>query len=165
MSKHGYYFRISVVCLWIFIALGISPAIAESPLNGKISAEHCRIRLIPSKVPRAAGYMTLHNHGPRDSVLVSISTDKAEKVEVHRTSMEGGMAKMRRLEELVIPSKGSVEMVSGGIHLMFKKISPGLKFGDTATLSLHFKNGENVAIKAKVVSIFQDMEMSLEHKH
>ncbi len=154
------YFGILSVCLWIFFFLGAPSLVVAA----EISVENCRIRLIPSKEPRAAGYMTLINHGPKDRVLISISSEKAKRVEVHKTSMDGGMAKMGKLEELLIPSGGSVLMASGAIHLMFTKISPDLKFGDTAILNLHFKDGKSVAVEAKVVSIFQDMEMSMKHK-
>lgn len=147
----------ALLCSTIFFGLNIS-AEASGTHEG-ILVENCRIRYIPAKEPKAAGYMAIHNHGPEDRVLVSLSTDKAEKVEMHETLIEGNMAKMRRVEELTIPSNGSVEMKSGGYHLMFQKISPDLKFGDSVTLTLHFKNGKKVEAAAKVISIMEDMEM------
>lgn len=152
---------VALLCSTIFFGLNIS--VEASGTHEGILVENCRIRYIPAKEPKAAGYMAIHNHGPEDRVLVSLFTDKAEKVEMHETLIEGNVAKMRHVMELPIPANGSVEMKSGGYHLMFQKISPDLKFGDSVKLVLHFKDGTKVETEAKIVSIQEDMDMRHEH--
>ena len=147
----------------VFLAASGSMSVASDKMEG-IMVEQCRIRLIPAKDPRAAGYLTIHNHGATERVLISITSEIAEEVEMHNTVMEGEMARMERQERIAIPAHGSVTMKSGGYHLMFKKINPQVKFGDSATLVLHFQDGEKVETQAKVVSVREDVEKPHEHK-
>ena len=153
-----------LVAGWIFSTASVGLSIASDKMEG-IMVEQCRIRLIPAKDPRAAGYLAIHNHGATERVLISITSEIAEEVEMHATVMEGEMARMERQERIAIPAHGSVTMKSGGYHLMFKKINPQLKFGDSATLILHFQDGEKVEAQAKVVSVREDVEKSHEHQH
>lgn len=153
----------TVALLCAAFLIGSAVSAQASGAHGGVMVENCRIRYIPANEPKAAGYMVIHNHGSEARVLVSLSTDKAEKVEMHETLIEGNVAKMRQVKELTIPANGSLEMKSGGYHLMFQKISPDLKFGDSVKLVLNFKDGTKVDVEAKVVSIHEDMDMRHEH--
>ncbi len=149
------------VVFFILFSAFCFPTTSFADTAGKdgIWTEKCRIRYIPLKDPKAAGYMVIHNDGAEDRTVVAVTTDQAKGVMMHEMVMEGAMAKMVHLLELPIPSKGTVELKSGGIHLMFMKLNPNLKFGETIQLNLAFKNGEKVTVDAKIVSIREDREM------
>ncbi len=54
-------------------------------------------------------------------------------MEIHQTTLENGISRMRRVEELVVPARGSVALERGGKHLML--MSPRAA-GETVTLEL-----------------------------
>ena len=63
----------------------------------------------------AAGYVTLRNTSSEPAHLVSASSPRAERVELHEMSMEGGMMRMRPVDAIVIPAGGAVTLAPGGL--------------------------------------------------
>lgn len=95
-----------------------------------------------------AGYMTLHNPTGKDIMLVSASSELANKVEFHDHLMSDGVMKMVKLDKVVIPAGQSKTFESGGLHLMFlgldkqaskkEMVSVVLKRADGKTISQTF---------------------------
>ena len=50
-----------------------------------------------------AGYMTLTNRGGTPDTLVAVESPAARKVEMHRTTTDGGVMKMQRLDSVLLP--------------------------------------------------------------
>ena len=91
-----------------------------------------------------AGFMTLANpSGPADT-LVAVETPLARQVQIHQSSMTGGMASMQALKSVAIPAGGSVTFAPGGYHLMFLGLTRPLKIGDTLPATLRFSSGARV---------------------
>lgn len=85
--------------------------------------------------------------------LVGASSPAAGVVEVHRTSMEGGVMRMRRVEALELPAGQAVELKPGGYHVMLMQVKTPLKAGQTVPITLEFEaNGkrESVTVQAPV---------------
>ena len=66
--------------------------------------------------------------------------------------MHGNMAHMEHLKELTIPPQASVVLKPGGLHLMLTDAKKPLNIGDQVPMTLTFKNGEKIAVKAIVRS-------------
>jgi len=58
-----------------------------------------------------AGYMTLHNAGSEDMVLVGVKSQAHDKAELHEMVMTEGMMNMRRITSLSIPAGGETLIV------------------------------------------------------
>ena len=91
-----------------------------------------------------AGFMTLKNPDAKADTLVSIQSPLAGEVQIHQSSMAGGMASMKQLRTLPLPAGGAVTFAPGGYHLMFLKLTKAVKMGDTVPATLTFSSGAKV---------------------
>ena len=85
-----------------------------------------------------AAYMTLES--PQDATLVKIESPAAGTVEIHSMTMNDGIMKMRRLEDLPLPAGESVKLAPGGFHLMLFDLAKPMQAGETVPFTLHFKD-------------------------
>jgi copper(I)-binding protein len=97
-----------------------------------------------------AGFMTLTNHGKSPTELVSVESPAARKVEIHRSSMAGGVMSMQRQDRVGVPAGGTVTLGPGGYHLMLIGLVRPLKTGDRIPATLAFANGARVKVEFAV---------------
>jgi len=65
-----------------------------------------------------AGYLTLTNNSAETISLTSVSSPQFAAVEIHETTIEDDIARMRRIEALDIGPGRSTTLERGGKHLM-----------------------------------------------
>ncbi|MBM3357906.1 MAG: copper chaperone PCu(A)C [Betaproteobacteria bacterium] len=99
--------------------LGISNAWVRAPVAGQ-------------KV--VAGYVELTS--ATAAALVGAGSPLAARVEMHATTVEGGVMKMRPVERIELPAKTTVKLAPGGLHLMLVDLSRPLKEGERIPLTL-----------------------------
>lgn len=73
---------------------------------------------------------------PRPMQLVGVSTPVASVAEVHEMKMDGDVMKMRAVPALDLPAGRTVELKSGGYHLMLMELKQSLKAGSTVPITL-----------------------------
>lgn len=105
-----------------------------------------------SKNNNSAIYFEIFNDSDLDYNLVNVSSDIANKVELHKSFVdERGVSKMVKLDKLVIPAKSSaILQPGGGMHIMLLDLKTILKVGDNFDLSLYFDNGLQKVVKVEV---------------
>jgi len=91
-----------------------------------------------------AGFMTLKNPDAKVDTLVKVESPLARTVQIHQSSMSGGMAGMKQLTTLPVPAGGSVTFAPGGYHLMLIGLSKAVKLGDGVPATLTFASGAKV---------------------
>ena len=96
------------------------------------------------------GFMVVSNSGSTPDTLVGVSSPVARKVEVHRSSMAGGMAMMEPAPLVSLPAGGVVRFAPGGYHLMFLGLTRTLKLGDSVPATLTFASGAQVKARFSV---------------
>ena len=78
-----------------------------------------------------AGFMTLSNKGKTADTLKAVETTAAARVEIHKTSMAGGVMSMKRVDGgLPIGPGETVSFAPGGYHLMLIGLTKASKAGD-----------------------------------
>lgn len=99
-----------------------------------------------------AGFMTLKNPDAKPDALIGVSSPLARVVQIHQSSMGGGMASMKEVARVALPAGGAVTFAPGGYHLMFIGLTKPVKIGDTAPATLTFASGAkvNVSFVARV---------------
>ena len=101
-----------------------------------------------------AGYMEIDNDAKTPDRLLSVSSDAAERVELHTVQTENGVARMRHLPDGVpVPAGGEVKLAPGGYHVMFMKLKQPFVEGAEVPVTLKFENAGEVAVKLKVKPI------------
>ena len=81
----------------------------------------------------SAGFFVLTNNTDADIRITSVTSPQFGAVEIHETTVEDGVARMRELEALVVPARGSVTLERGGKHLMLMQARD---LGDSVALQL-----------------------------
>lgn len=140
----------------IFTALLL---IAGSLVSAYSSADSLNIEsayvtaLIPGQEV-SAGYISITNLGDQDQILQSFSSSAAQMVQLHETTMSNGMMSMDRIDELVVPAGGSIDMQPGGLHLMIMGVDKEAFAGDSIDMQISFASGEVIDINIPVKKSF-----------
>ncbi|WP_417904812.1 copper chaperone PCu(A)C [Candidatus Tisiphia endosymbiont of Micropterix aruncella] len=104
-----------------------------------------------SATNNSAIYFEIFNDSNLDYNLVNVSSDIANKVELHKSFVdEKGVSRMVKLDKLVIPAKSSAILQPGGMHIMLLDLKTILKVGDHFDLSLYFDNGLQKVVQVEV---------------
>jgi copper(I)-binding protein len=97
-----------------------------------------------------AGYLSLANRGAAQDTLVGVTTPVAGEVQIHHSSMAGGVMSMSRETTVALPAHGAVAFAPGGYHLMLMDLKRPLKTGDSFPAELAFASGRRLAVVFKV---------------
>jgi copper(I)-binding protein len=121
------------------------------------------VREAPPNAKMLAGYFTIMNHSGDSTEIVGASSDKFEKVEIHKTVQEGGVAKMIAQPSVEVGKHATVKFQPGGLHLMLMNPKGPLKAGDKVEISLKLKKGSDLKMTAVVKKGGAMQEHSHEH--
>ena len=108
-------------------------------------------------VPNSAAFFVIKNNSDKDIAITGANSDIAEKNELHTHIKENQMMKMMKIEKLVVPAKSSLELKSGGDHVMLIGLKKELKAGDEISLELSFSDGDKKSIKVPVKDLASTM--------
>lgn len=133
-------------CLFLVASMLTGSALAQPPVT--VTDEW--VRATPPGSRMTAGYFTLQNHAAAEIALVSISSPRFERVEMHRTTLADDVARMEKIESLSIPAGGRIELSPGGLHLMLIGLRGELSEGEEVILHLVFDDGWEVEVEAQV---------------
>ncbi|HEX3367502.1 copper chaperone PCu(A)C [Phenylobacterium sp.] len=126
--------------------------LAATPLSA-VSAGKIEV-LQPWSRPAVAGttgigYMVLANHGAADA-LEKVESPLAARVEMHSSTMSGGIMTMQREDRVAVPAGGRTTFGPGAYHLMLIGLTRTLKAGDQAPATLSFASGEKLKVVFQV---------------
>jgi copper(I)-binding protein len=124
------------------------------PTAPQVKVEDAWVQLpaVPGR-PGAAYFTLTTNNDP--TRLVSVSSPRVERVELHGTMMEGSMAQMRPLESTNFEDRKLV-FAPGGKHAMLFGIDPSVKAGDKVALTFTFQPAPPVTVEAEVRAFGED---------
>ncbi|MGK5637811.1 copper chaperone PCu(A)C [Streptomyces sp. URMC 126] len=100
----------------------------------------------PAMDDMAAAYFTVKNDGGEADRLTKVTTPLSRDVTLHTT--EG--SRMKHVERLDVPAKGSLSLAHGGSHLMLGKLDHRPRVGEKIEFTLHFATSAPVRIQVPV---------------
>jgi periplasmic copper chaperone A len=110
--------------------------------------------MVPAQKATGA-FMRITSAAP--AKLVGASSPAAGVVEIHRSTMEGGVMRMRPVEAIELPAGQAVELRPGGYHVMMMQVPKPLQEGETVPITLVFETAdgkrESVTIEAPVKAL------------
>lgn len=116
-----------------------------------LSVHNAWIREAPPGASALAGYMVIENDGAAPRRLISAASPAFEAVELHRSVIADGLARMTRQDSLSIPpAGGEVTLHPGGYHLMMLEPTRPLRAGDEVTVVLKFDGDEALRVPLPV---------------
>lgn len=143
---------------WALVAalsLCAAPAVwAHDYKVGQVEVDELWVRASAPGQSNGAGYMEIDNDATAPDRLLSVTSDAAERIELHTVQTDNGVARMRHLPEGVpVPAGGDVELKPGGYHVMFMKLKQPFAEGAEVPATLKFEKAGEVAVKFTVKPI------------
>jgi hypothetical protein len=126
-----------------------TPAMAQSP-QSSIQVTGAWARSTPPGAKTAAAYLTVVNAGKEDDTLLSASTPVAGMADVHRTTNDNGVMKMRPAGPVDLKPGASLKLAPGGYHLMMTDLKAPLSDGQDFPLTLVFEKAGQVQVSVHV---------------
>lgn len=135
-----------IIPLLVLALLSCSPTAPQAP-DIEVGSAWARASL-PGK-PASAAYFTLSNRGGAEDVLVDV-TSKSGSADLHSTTMNGGIMRMRKLDRLPIPAGSTVQLEPGGTHVMLTRLAEPLQAGERLELTLRFTKSAQQTVTAQI---------------
>ena len=135
------------------LALVGAPALANDHTATVGTLEFSDMRTIetPPNARAGGGFVTIENAGDANR-LVSASSPRAARVELHTMTMDGDVMRMREMEGgIELPAGETVELAPGGLHIMFMGLDSPFVAGETVPVTLTFDGGETIDLALPVV--------------
>lgn len=100
-----------------------------------------------------AAYLTARNGGDADDRLIGVSSEVADRAELHASEMRDGVMRMRRVEAVEVPAGGEAALEPGGVHIMLVGLKAPLDEGGSFALTLVFENAGEVEVVTTIEDI------------
>jgi copper(I)-binding protein len=131
--------------------LAVGPAVGRDQRAGDLSIGDLTLTPTRGQVMVNAGYVAIANRGAQPDRLVSATSARFDRIEIHTHVQENGMMRMRPLPEgLAIPANGRVVLQRGGLHLMLFGAKSPLQPGEQVEVALSFERAGVVTVRGTV---------------
>jgi copper(I)-binding protein len=115
------------------LALALA-SLVSLPALAQVSVSDPWIRATVPQQKVAGAFMQLRSARP--AKLVEVKSPVAGRVELHQMAMEGQTMRMRAVESIDLPAGQTVNLASGGYHVMLFDLQRQLKDGEQVPLTL-----------------------------
>ena len=120
---------------------------------GDLTIEGYWVKAMLPGQPVAGGFLTLTNKGASDDKLVTATSAKSGRVELHEMLMKGDVMEMRAIEGgIAIPAGATVELAPSGLHIMFFDVTETFKDGDVVPVTLTFEKAGVVDLMLPIMA-------------
>ena len=132
------------------IGAALSTTACDRGVNWTTPAEpHVRLPAAPGRP--GVGYFELNVEQSQRS-LVSVTSPRIGRIEMHETMSSGSMTSMRPIPRIKVVEDERIVFGPGGRHLMLFDLDPALRPGDQVNLTFHFEQGAPRTLAARVES-------------
>ena len=100
-----------------------------------------------------AFYMVIENRGTEADALLAVETDICGVTELHESSIDdAGVMRMRPAagRRIELPAGSTVELKTGGLHVMCLQKQAAFVEGATVSLTLVFENAPPLQVEAEI---------------
>lgn len=137
--------------LVLLIALAL-PASAQDFQLGPLVIGQPWSRPTAPGMPMGVAYLTITNNGKDADALIAARTPAAARVEMHRTTIADGVARMRPVESISIAPGTTARIEPGGIHLMLVDLKAPLHAGARIPLELTFRDAGRITVQVDIAA-------------
>ena len=96
-------------------------------------------------------FLGLRNTGESAVSVTAVTTDIADKLELHSVSTDGGMMQMREVDSFLIPAGGDLTLEPMGNHIMVMGLHEPLQLDATFPLTIKLDNGDALQTEVTIV--------------
>lgn len=124
--------RVSARCLAALLA-----AAAASAVHAQVTVDGAWARATVPNQSATGAFMRLT--AQKDVVLTGASSPVADIVEAHEMWLDKDIMRMRPADRVSLKAGQTIELKSGGLHVMMMDLKKQLKAGESVPLTLSFK--------------------------
>ena len=125
--------------LGVLLPLFIMTAVAAEVDLKRITVSNPYIMVFGKDAKSGSGYFVISNKNSSAVILNKVDSDIGAAM-LHKTDVdETGIAKMKHLENIVVPGSGSLKLEPGGTHIMFMDLRNKLEENERYPVTLFFK--------------------------
>jgi copper(I)-binding protein len=135
---------------FLALALFAAGAHGHSHEKGDLQVRHPWSRATPPGAKVGVTYMEIRNSGAKPARVIGAATPLARKVEMHVTTHQDGVARMREVKSLEVPPGERVELRPGGSHFMLVDLVRPLAKGERIPLTLRFEGVGEMTVEVEV---------------
>jgi copper(I)-binding protein len=111
-------------------------------------------RETPKGATIGGGYVEIKNNGTKSDKLLNGSVSAAARFQIHRTTIENGVSKMREVTDGIEIKPGeTIKFEPGASHLMFVNLMQPLHEGDAVRGTLTFEHAGTIDIEYAVLGM------------
>ncbi|MCX7144704.1 MAG: copper chaperone PCu(A)C [Sulfuritalea sp.] len=138
------------------------------PAQAQVTVKDPWVRATVSQQMATGAFMQITS--AQDARLVEVKSPVAGIIEIHEMAMDKDVMKMRALPNgLDLPAGKTVELKSGGYHVMLMDLKRQMKEGDSVPMTLVVegkdKKRTTIEVKAPVKPLATASKAPVEHKH
>lgn len=138
--------RSILAAVFSVILFAATQAAAEGMKHEGVMVEQPWARASAGQAKAGAAFMTIVNMGPHADRLIAAKSDLAARTELHTHLMEGGVMKMRQVDEIDVLPGTPTALQPGGYHIMFMGLKKPFIEGETLPLTLIFEKAGPVDV-------------------
>ncbi len=126
--------------------LGAAFAVLPALASAHMVIEDAYARASSPVAQSGAAFMTIFNHSDRDDRLIGVTSDAAERLELHtHIQEENGIMRMVEVEEGFAISAGeTITLMRGGMHVMMLGLTEPLVQGEEVEITFTFEHADPV---------------------
>ena len=111
-----------------------------------------------AKGENGAVYFVLQNDSSDNDELINVSSNLADSVEMHESSLMMGtdVMQMDQVSSVTLDAGSEVVFAPGGLHVMLVDVKNELRLGDAVEITLHFRNHADIPVNVSVVEFAPD---------
>lgn len=134
------------------VAVGLQPIMVAQPST--VTIENPWTRATAPGQAVTGGFMTVVNTTGAEDRLLRASSPVAKEVQIHNTTMDEGVMRMRPMADgVAIPAGGRVEFKPRALHLMFMGLQAPIAAGTTVPVTLEFERAGKVVATLRVEAV------------
>jgi periplasmic copper chaperone A len=142
--------RASFIALAATLCMLSAPALAHEYTAKGVTVAHPWARATPGGAKVGGAFLEMKAAKGHADRLVAARSPVAGSVELHNHIMEGGIARMRRVDAIRLAAGTSVVLKPGGYHVMLMDLNQPLKEGDLLKMTLVFEKAGEIEVEATV---------------
>ena len=145
--------KVMQILLVLLISVAASNTFAAAKASDSITAVDPYVRAVAPGQTVSAAFMHLSNSSADPISVVNATSPVSKVVELHAHVHEGGMMKMRRIDNIDVPANGKTILEPGGLHIMLIGLHNPLEIDQKVSITLEFSDGSSQTLEAPVRKI------------
>jgi copper(I)-binding protein len=141
------FLMVTVALVFLLSACGTSAPVAASQNGIEITRPFVNSAAVGDN---SAAYMSIKNTGAEADTLLNASCDAVMMMSFMNGSMDGGVATMSDVATIELPADSTVELKSGGYHIMLMDLKQELKEGTSISITLEFAKAGKITLEVPV---------------